>query len=204
MLLKIHPENPELRKIKQVVDCLKNGGIIIYPTDTIYGMGCDIYNHKAVEKLCRLKEANPKKVNLSFVCHNLSHLSEFTIPFDRSIYKLMHKNLPGPFTFILKANNTVPKLFKNNKKTVGIRVPDNNIARNIVAHLGNPIVSTSLKHTDDILTYMTDPELIYERYQKQVDLVIDGGFGNNLASTVVDCTQGSEWEVLREGAGILQ
>ena len=202
MLIEINQDNPDERKIKQVVKCLEDGGIIIYPTDTIYGIGCDIFNARAVERICQLKGVKPKKVNLSFVCYDLSHLSDFTTQFDKSVFKLMSRNLPGPFTFILKGNNTVPKLFKSSKKTVGVRVPDNNIPRAIVKALGRPILTTSLKHDDEILEYMTDPELIYEKYYKLVDMVIDGGFGDNEPSTVVDCT-GGEWEILRQGKGEL-
>jgi len=202
MLLHIHPDNPSDRKIQQVVECLRNGGIIIYPTDTIYGIGCDIFNTKAIERICQLKGINPKKTNLSFVCNDLSQLANFTMPLEKSVFKLMKKHLPGPFTFILPANNEVPKLLKSKKKTVGIRVPDNNITQQIVAALGNPILSTSLKDTDEVLEYKTDPELIYELYHKQVDIVIDGGFGDNQPSTVVDCLSG-EPEILRQGKGIL-
>ncbi len=202
MLLKIHPDNPSERKIQQVVDCLKDGGIIIYPTDTIYGIGCDIFNSKAVERICQIKGIDSKKANLSFVCHDLSHLSDFAAQFDKATYKVMAKHLPGAFTFILKANNTVPKLFKSKKKTVGIRVPDHNVPRSIVQLLGNPILTTSLKHNDEILEYATDPEFIYEEYHKLVDIVIDSGFGDNQPSTVVDCTSG-EMEILRQGKGEL-
>ena len=202
MLIEINQDNPDERKIKEIVKCLEDGGIIIYPTDTIYGIGCDIFNAKAVERICQLKGVKPKKVNLSFVCYDLSHLSDFTTQFDKSVYKLMSRNLPGPFTFILNANNTVPKLFKSSKKTVGVRVPDNNIPRAIVQALGRPILTTSLKHEDEVLEYMTDPELIYEKYYKLVDIVIDGGFGDNEPSTVVDCTK-SNWEIVRQGKGQL-
>jgi len=202
MLIEINQENPDERKIKQIVKCLEDGGIIIYPTDTIYGIGCDIFNAKAVERICQLKGVKPKKVNLSFVCYDLSHLSDYTMQFDKSIYKLMSRNLPGPFTFILKGNNTVPKLFKSSKKTIGVRVPDNNIPRAIVEALGRPILTTSLKNDDEVLEYMTDPELIYEKYYKLVDMVIDGGFGDNEPSTVVDCTK-TDWEIIRQGKGEL-
>lgn len=203
MLIRIHPENPNERQINQVVDILKEGGIIIYPTDTVYGLGCDINNSKAVERIARLKGIKLEKANFSFICYDLSHLSDFTKPLNNDVFKLMKRNLPGPFTFILEANNNVPKLFKSKKKTVGIRIPENNIAREIVRILGNPIMSTSIYDTDDIIEYTTDPELIYERYESQVDAVIDGGYGNNMASTVVDCTNNGI-EIIREGIGQLE
>ena len=153
MLNEIHPKNPDERKIKQVVDCLKNGGLIIYPTDTVYGLGCDIYNTKAIEKLARLKGIKPEKANFSFICNDLSHISEYTIGLETTVFKLMKRTLPGPFTYILKANNSIPKLFKNNKKTVGVRIPDNQIARTIVKELGNPIVSTSIHNGDAIMIF---------------------------------------------------
>ena len=202
MLLKIHPENPQEKKIQQVVECLKDGGVIIYPTDTVYGLGCDIFKQKAVEKIARIKELNIKKHNFSFICSDLSHLSDFTKPIDRSIYKLMKKALPGAFTFILNANNTIPKLFKNNRKTVGIRVPNHQITRNIVELLGNPILTTSIHDNDNIVEYSTDPELIYDKYKKQVDIVIDGGCGNLVPSTIVDYSKG-EIEIIRQGLGKL-
>lgn len=201
MYLEIHPENPEARKIAKVVKCLQDGGIIIYPTDTIYGLGCDINNAKAIDRIYKLKGLDPKKANLSFICKDLSHLSDYTLPFGKPIYKLMNRNLPGAFTFILKANNSVPKLLKSKKKTVGIRVPDNTIALAIVEALGNPILSTSLHHTDELLQYPTDPNEIFHEYQKQVDMVVAGENGKNLASTVVDCTEGVE--IIRQGAGEL-
>lgn len=202
MLLKIHPENPQEKKIQQVVECLKDGGVIIYPTDTVYGLGCDIFKQKAVEKIARIKELNIKKHNFSFICSDLSHLSDFTKPIDRSIYKLMKKALPGAFTFILNANNTIPKLFKNNRKTVGIRVPNHQITRNIVELLGNPILTTSIHDNDNIVEYSTDPELIYDKYKKQVDIVIDGGCGNLVPSTIIDYSKG-EIEIIRQGLGKL-
>lgn len=202
MLLRIHPENPQEKNIQQVVECLKDGGVIIYPTDTVYGIGCDIFKQKAVEKIARIKELNIKKHNFSFICSDLSHLSDFTKPIDRSTYKLMKKALPGAFTFILNANNTIPKLFKNNRKTVGIRVPNHRITRNIVELLGNPILTTSINDNDTILEYSTDPELIYQKHKKQVDIVIDGGCGNLVPSTIVDCSKG-EIEIIRQGLGKL-
>jgi tRNA threonylcarbamoyl adenosine modification protein (Sua5/YciO/YrdC/YwlC family) len=200
MLLTIHPENPELRKIKQVVDVLAQGGLVIYPTDTVYGLGCDIYNQKAIERLCRLKGVKPDKMSFSFICNDLSHISEYTLNLDTPTYKIMKRALPGPYTFILKANNSIPKLFKNNKRTVGIRVPDHAIPRAIVEALGHPIITTSIHHDDEILDYITEPYLIEERFGKLVDIVIDGGTGGIEPSTVVDCTQG-EAIVLREGKG---
>lgn len=200
MLLKIYNNNPNERAIQQVVDVLKRGGLIIYPTDTIYGLGCDITNQKAIEKIYSLRGMKADKANLSFICYDLSHISDYIKPIDNSTFRLLKKALPGAFTFIFEANNNVPKLLSSRKKTVGIRVPDNNIAREIVRQLGNPIVSASIHDEDEILEYSTDPELIYEKYKDKVDLVIDGGYGDNLASTVVDCTSG-DFEILRQGKG---
>lgn len=203
MLIRLFNENPNPRDVRQIVEVLRNGGIIIYPTDTVYGMGCDITNFKAVEKVARIKGVKVEKANFSFICSDFSHLSDFTKPISSSTFKLMKKNLPGPFTFILEANNNVPKYFKGKKKTVGIRVPDNNIIRDIVAELGNPILSTSIHDEDEILEYTTDPELIYEKYQDLVDVVIDGGYGELIPSTILDCTQ-DDIEVMREGKGLLE
>lgn len=203
MLLRLYNENPNPREIRKVVDILHEGGIIIYPTDTIYGLGCDITNPKAVEKVARFKGVKIEKANFSFICSDLSHISDYTKPISNTVFKLMKKNLPGPFTFILEANTNVPKYFKGKKKTVGIRVPDNNIIRNIVYELGNPILSTSIRDEDDILEYTTDPELIYEKYKDFADLVIDGGHGELIPSTVVDCT-GDTIEITREGKGMLE
>lgn len=200
MLLKIHSENPESRNLRKVIECLKNGGVIIYPTDTVYGLGCDIYNHDAVERVYKIKGIKPEFANLSFICHDFSHLSDFTRQIDTPIFRVMRKALPGPFTFILKANSNVPKLFKSRKKTVGIRIPDNNICRAIVKELGYPIVSTSIHDDDRIIDYTTDPELIHEKYKKIVDIVVDGGFGKNIASTVIDCSEGG-FNVIRRGLG---
>jgi len=202
MLVKLFNENPNLREILKIVDVLRKGGLIIYPTDTVYGLGCDITNAKAVEKVARIKNVKVEKNNFSFICSDLSHISDFTKPISNSVFKLMKKNLPGPFTFILEANNNVPKYFKN-KKTVGIRVPDNNIIREIVRELGNPILSTSIHDEDEILEYTTDPELIYEKYQDIAEIVIDGGYGELIPSTIVDCT-GEEILIVREGKGILE
>ena len=202
MLLRIHPENPSQRQINTVVDCLRSGGIIIYPTDTIYGLGCDIYNKKAVEQIAQYKGIKKEKANFSFICSDLSHISDFTRPINNDVYKLMRKNLPGPFTFILNANNNVPKLFQSKKKQVGIRVPDNNIIRTIVEELGNPILSSSVKDEDEIVEYTTDPELIYEKFKNIADIVIDGGYGDNEPSTILDCTQ-DEIVIVRQGKGEL-
>lgn len=202
MLIKIYPENPNPKAIEQVVDVLKRGGIIIYPTDTVYGLGCDITNQKAIERICRIRGIKPEKANFSFICSDLSHISDYVKPIDTTVFRLLKKALPGPFTFIFNASNNVPKLLSSNKKTVGIRVPDNNIAREIVKILGNPILSTSIKDDDELVEYSTDPELIHEKYEDLVDLVIDGGYGDNEPSTVVDCTNG-DFEIIREGKGIL-
>ena len=200
MLLRIYAENPNPKEIKKVVDCLRNGGVIIYPTDTVYGIGCDVNNKKAMERVCRIKGLDIKKHNLAFVCYDLSHISVFTKQLSTSTYKLMKKTLPGPYTFILEANNSVPKLFKNSKKEIGIRIPDNNIPREIVKELGNPIATTSVKDKDMLIEYSTDPELIYEHFNKLVDIVIDGGYGEAIASTIVDCTNNNP-EIIRKGKG---
>ncbi|MGB0864697.1 MAG: L-threonylcarbamoyladenylate synthase [Saprospiraceae bacterium] len=204
MLLKIHPENPEMRKIVKAVQILQKGGVIIYPTDTLYGLGCDIHNTRALERICRIKGIKMRKSNFSFICNDLSHLSEYTAPIDNSTFRLLKKVLPGPFTFILKASSTVAKLFRNNKKTVGIRIPNTQIAQMLVKELGRPILSTTLntKEMGEFLEYYTDPEDIYDAYKHQVDLVIDGGYGNQNPSTVVDCSKG-EPIILRQGIGIL-
>ncbi len=203
MLLKIYPENPNARHIRMVVECLMDGGIIIYPTDTVYGLGCDIFQPKAIERIALLKGIKAEKANFSFICHDLSQLSDFSKPIPNNVFKLMRNNLPGPFTFILNASNSVPKLIQSKKKTVGIRIPDNNIPRVIVQELGHPIMSTSIHDEDEILEYTTDPELIYEKYSKLVDIVIDGGYGDNEPSTVVDCTE-DEPVIVREGKGELK
>lgn len=202
MLVKLFNENPNPREILRIVDVLRDGGIIIYPTDTVYGLGCDITNARAVEKVARIKGVKVEKNNFSFICSDLSHLADYTKPIPNPIFKLMKKNLPGPFTFLLEANNNLPKYFKG-KKTVGIRVPDNNIIREIVRQLGNPILSTSIKDDDEILEYTTDPELIDEKYGEITDLVIDGGYGELIPSTVVDCTS-DNIEIKREGKGVLE
>jgi tRNA threonylcarbamoyl adenosine modification protein (Sua5/YciO/YrdC/YwlC family) len=203
LFLEIHPDNPEERKIKQVTKIIENGGLVIYPTDTLYGLGCDITNSKAVERICRIKGIKPQKANFSFICSDLSNISFYTKPFGSSVYKAMRKNLPGPFTFILKASSQVPKMLKNNRKNVGIRVPNSPIVTQLVAGLENPIMSTSITNLDDDITpYPTDPYEIYEAYKNVVDVVIDGGFGGNIPSTVVDCTEDFP-EVIREGLGTL-
>jgi tRNA threonylcarbamoyl adenosine modification protein (Sua5/YciO/YrdC/YwlC family) len=202
MLIKIYPDNPNEKVIQQVVDVLKKGGIIIYPTDTVYGMGCDISNSKAIDKICKIRGIKPEKANFSFICYDLSHISDFTRQIDNETFRVIKKALPGPFTFIFNANKNVPKLLSSNKKTVGIRVPDNTIAREIVKMLGNPILSTSIHDDDEIIEYSTDPELIHEKYKDIVDLVIDGGYGDNEPSTIVDCSVG-DFEILRQGKGKL-
>jgi tRNA threonylcarbamoyl adenosine modification protein (Sua5/YciO/YrdC/YwlC family) len=199
-LVQIHPDNPDPKRIQQVVETLKKGGVIIYPTDSVYSIGCDLMNPKALERVARIKDIKLEKANFSIICFDLSHISEYAKHIENPVFKLMKKALPGPYTFILNASSNVPKIFQSKKKTIGIRVPDNNIAREIVRTLGNPIVSTSVHDDDEIIEYTTDPELIFERYEKLVDLVINGGFGQLHASTVVDCTSG-EPEVIREGIG---
>jgi tRNA threonylcarbamoyl adenosine modification protein (Sua5/YciO/YrdC/YwlC family) len=198
MLIRIHPENPQERLIRQVVDILKQGGIVIYPTDTIYGLGCDIYQHKAVERICCIKNVEPQKANLSFVCYDLSDLSHYARQLDTPVYRMLKQYLPGPYTFILEASKEVPKILKTKKDTVGIRIPDNTIARCIVKELGNPILSATLpgEYVEDY----TDPEIINDKFQKLVDVVIDGGIGGMVPSTIVDFSKG-EPELIREGAG---
>lgn len=203
MFLRINPDNPEGRKINQAVEVLKKGGVIIYPTDTVYAFGCDIFQQKAVDRICHLRGMNPKKARLSFICQDIAEMSEYTPQIDNQTFKLLKKNLPGPFTFVLKAGNKLPKILKNNKKTVGIRVPENNIVMAILEALGNPMLTASLKSDDEILEYFTDPYDINEDFKKLVDIVIDGGIGGNVPSTVVDCTQG-DFEILRDGAGELE
>lgn len=199
-LLEINPDNPQHNRIEEVVKCLRKGGVIIYPTDTVYGMGCDITQPRAIERICRIKGIKVEKANLSFVCHDLSHLSDYSKQIDNAVFKVMKKVLPGPFTFILKASSNVPRLISPKKKTVGIRIPNHQIPLEIVKLLGNPIITTSIKDDDDVIEYTTDPSLIFEKYEKLVDMVIDAGFGQNEASTVLDCTSG-DIEILREGLG---
>ena len=203
MLIRIHPDNPDHRQILKVVEVLKQGGVIIYPTDTVYGIGCDISKARAIERIARIKGIRPEKSNFSFICHDLSHLSDYTRHINNATFKLIKRNLPGPFTFILEANNNVPRIFKNKKKTVGIRIPDHNIPLDIVRELNNPILTTSLHDTDLVIDYTTDPELIHENMGNQVDMVIDGGFGNNVPSTIVDCTS-FPYSILRNGLGVLE
>jgi tRNA threonylcarbamoyl adenosine modification protein (Sua5/YciO/YrdC/YwlC family) len=200
MLLKIYNENPNPREIEKVVSVLRDGGIVVYPTDTLYGMGCDALNVRAVEKICDLKGINPQKSNLSIICNDLSAISEYA-RVDTPTFKLMKRNLPGPFTFILPTTSSLPKIYKN-KKTVGIRIPDNPIIREIARVLGNPVLSTSVKDEGEEVEYTTDPELIHEKWSDIVDVVIDGGFGGIEPSTVVDCTS-DEPEIVRQGKGVL-
>lgn len=197
--IKLYNENPNEKEIAKIVDVLRNGGLIIYPTDTVYGLGCDITNTKALEKIARIKGVKLEKANFSFVCSDLKNLSDYVKQIDSSTFKLLKRALPGAYTFIMQGNNNLPKDFKK-KKTVGIRVPDNLIARTIVERLGNPIVSTSIYDEDDVIEYTTDPELIFEKWQNLVDIVIDGGYGDNTASTVIDLS-GDEPVIIREGKG---
>ncbi len=201
--MRIHSEDPGDRQILKLVEILKQDGVIIYPTDTVYGFGCDISKAKAVERIARLKGIRLEKSNFSFICHDLSHLSIYTRHIDNQTFKLMKKYLPGPYTFILPASNNIPKIFKNKKKTVGIRIPDHNIPLEIVKQLGNPLLTTSIHDIDHVLDYTTDPELIHENLGHLVDVVIDGGFGNNIPSTVVDCT-GETPTIIREGLGVFE
>ncbi|MGO1242539.1 MAG: L-threonylcarbamoyladenylate synthase [Sphingobacterium sp.] len=203
MLIRIYEDNPNAKAITEAVNVLKKGGVIIYPTDTVYGIGCDITNHRAIERLCQIRGLNPAKSNLSFICHDLTAISNFTRPFDTAVFRVLKKALPGPFTFIFNASGQVPKLLSSKKKTVGIRVPNNNIVRAIVQELGNPIITSSIHDEDEIIEYSTDPELIHEKYEDLVDLVIDGGYGDNVASTIIDLTNG-EFEVVREGKGDIE
>ncbi|HEY9221675.1 MAG TPA: L-threonylcarbamoyladenylate synthase [Lutibacter sp.] len=198
-LIKIYNENPNEREIDKVVKILQKGGLIIYPTDTVYGLGCDITNTKAMERVAQLKGLKLDKANFSFICYDLSNLSDYVKQIDTPAYKILKKALPGPYTFVLPSSTNLPKAFKN-KKTVGIRIPNNNIIRELVKKLGNPIVSTSIYDEDDLLEYTTDPELIYEKWGNKVDIVIDGGYGSNIPSTVIDLSEG-EITVLREGLG---
>lgn len=201
--IRLYEQNPDPKRVRQVVDVLRNGGVIIYPTDTVYGLGCDITNQRAVERICKIKGINPKKHNFSFVCADLSNIAQYTRVITKPVFKMMKKAFPGPFTFILEASSLVPKILHSNKKTVGIRVPDHSIPKAIVEELGQPILSTSIYDEDEVIEYSTDPELIFEKYQHLVDLVIDGGYGQNVASTILDCT-GDEVEVIRQGLGQLE
>ncbi len=199
-ILEIHPVNPEQRKIDQVVEALELGALIVYPTDTVYGIGCDIYNSKAIAKLIQVLGIKGKQMNLSFICNDLSHISEYVKGPDNASFKLMKKYLPGPFTFILESSSRVPKILNVKKKTVGIRIPDNNIIRQMVRSLGNPIITSSLKLDDDIVEYPTDPAEIFEMYKNKADIIIDGGYGHNVPSTIIDCTK-PNYEIIRQGLG---
>jgi len=199
MLLHIHPDNPQPRLIKQLAECLRDGGIIIYPTDTIYGIGCDILQPKAVEKICRIKNIDPAKAQLSFICKDLSHLSDYTKSIDTPLYRMLKNHLPGAFTFILPASKQVPKILQSKKSTIGLRVPDNNICRDLGDALGNPILSASLP--GEMVEDYTDPEVIFENFKDRVDFVIDGGNGGMVPSTIIDCTT-DDWTVIRQGLGI--
>ena len=201
--IRLYEENPDPKKVKQAVDILRDGGVVIYPTDTVYGMGCDITNQRAVEKICKIKGINPKKHNFSIICADLGNIAQYTRVITKPVFKMMKKGLPGPFTFILEASNVVPKILHSNKKTIGIRVPAHTIPRLLVEELGHPILTTSIRDEDDVVEYSTDPELIFEKYQYLVDLVIDGGYGQNVASTILDCT-GDEVEIIRQGLGQLE
>ncbi|MAO38310.1 MAG: threonylcarbamoyl-AMP synthase [Zunongwangia sp.] len=201
-IIRIYNENPNPREITKVVKTLRNGGLVIYPTDTVYGLGCDITNNSALEKIAQIKGVKLEKANFSFICHDLSNLSDYVKQIDTSTFKILKRCLPGPYTFILPGNNNLPTVFKK-KKTVGIRVPDNNICRAIVAELGNPIVSTSIRDEDEVIEYTTDPELIQEKWDNLVDIVIDGGYGDNIPSTVIDLTT-DQPEVVREGKGSIE
>jgi tRNA threonylcarbamoyl adenosine modification protein (Sua5/YciO/YrdC/YwlC family) len=199
MFLKVYPENPQDRYIQIIKECILSGGIIIYPTDTIYGLGCDIFQHKAIERICRIKQIDPAKAQLSFVCYDLSDLSMYTKSISTPLYRVLKNHLPGPYTFILPASKEVPKILKSRKNSIGLRVPDNLIARTIVHSLGHPVLSTSLP--GEFVEEYTDPEIIYEHFKNQVDIVIDGGLGNMIPSTIIDFTSG-EAEVIRKGAGV--
>lgn len=198
MLIQIHPDNPQPRLTRQVAECLKDGGVIIYPTDTIYGLGCDINQHKAIERICKIKNVDPQKAQLSFICRDLSHLSDYTKSIDTPLYRILKSYLPGPYTFILPASKQVPKILQSKKSTIGLRVPDNIICQHILDELGNPILSASLP--GDMVEEYTDPEVMYEKFGDKVDFVIDGGIGSMVPSTVVDCTT-KEWTVIRQGQG---
>ncbi len=202
MLIKIYPENPNQREVQKAAEILRNGGVIIYPTDTVYGIGCSIDKPKAIQRVARIRGINLTKANFSFIFYDLSHISDYTRHISNNAFRMLKRYLPGPFTFILESNNNIPKIFKSRKKTVGIRIPDNKVIREIVRELGNPILSSSIHDEDDIIEYTTDPELIHEKYAELVDAVIDGGFGDNEASTVIDCSN-EEFELLRQGKGVL-
>ena len=198
MLLHIHPQNPQPRQIKTVVETLNDGGIIIYPTDTIYGLGCDILQHKAIEKVCRIKKVDPKKAQLSFICSDISHLSEYAKQLPTATYRILKEYLPGPYTFILPASKMVPKILQSKKDTIGLRIPDNQIALDIIRELGRPILSASLP--GDVVEDYTDPEVMHENFRKEVDMIVDGGIGGTIPSTIIDCT-GKEPVLERQGLG---
>ncbi|GJM62089.1 MULTISPECIES: L-threonylcarbamoyladenylate synthase [Persicobacter] len=199
-LIRLYPENPEPRKIIQIAEALRDGAVIIYPTDTVYGIGCDIMNAKAVDRVCRIKGVKTNKAQLSFICYDISDIAQYTRSIPTPVFKVLKKALPGPYTFLFPASTQVPKIISAKKKMVGIRIPDNNIPRDIVRELGNPIVTTSIRDEDEVIEYTTDPELIYEKFGNLVDIIIDGGYGNNVASTILDTSSGSI-EVVREGLG---
>ncbi len=201
MFIRLFEDNPNAKDVLKVVGILEKGGVIIYPTDTVYAIGCDIYNVKAVQRVAQLKGVKPEKANFSMICRDLSNISEYA-KVGNEVFKVMKRALPGPFTFILNATNKLPNVLMNRRKTIGIRVPDNRIVMAIVEELGRPLLTTSVRDEDEVIEYMTDPELIYEKYEHRVDLVIDGGYGRNVASTVVDCT-GEMIEILRQGLGEL-
>ena len=198
MLLHLHPDNPQPRNIKTIVECLLDGGVIIYPTDTIYGLGCDIFQHKAIERICQIKQVDPAKAQLSFICYDLSDLSKYTKSISTPLYRMLKNYLPGPYTFILPASKQVPKILKSKKDTIGLRVPDNNIARSLVKELGHPILGSSLP--GDMVEEYTDPEMIHDKFGHVVDIVVNGGIGGIVPSTIVDCT-GDEPQVIRKGLG---
>ena len=201
MILKMNPTTPPRRHLEHIQGLLKDGGVIIYPTDTVYAIGCDMYNQKAIDRLCRIVGKKPEEANLALICYDLSNISEYTVPFSNGVYKLMRSHLPGPYTFVLKTNNKVPRLFKNKKREIGIRVPDNHIPREIVRHFGNPIVTASVYYRlNGFEDYLTDPEELHQHYGKLVDAVVDGGPGGKEASTVIDCRNDTP-EVIREGKG---
>lgn len=203
MFLKLYPDNPNPRYVKMILECLEDDGLVIFPTDTIYAIGCSMKSTKALERMARIKGVKKEKANFSFIFHDLSMLSEFTKPINNDVFKMMKRNLPGPFTFIVEANNNIPKLFKNNKKTIGIRIPDQPIITNIVRELSYPIITTSVMDEDEISGHLTDPEDIFDAYKDKVDIIIDGGFGDKVESTVVDCTD-NEIVILRQGKGTLE
>ncbi len=203
MLLKIHPENPNERQIAQVVNILKKGGTVIFPTDSVYGLGCDVTKPKAIERVAKIKGIKLEKSNFSFICYDLSHLSDYARHVSNPTFKLMKRYLPGPYTFILEAGSNVPRFFRSKKKTIGIRIPENNIIRDIVKELGNPVLTTSIHDEDELLDYTTDPELIYEHYKNVVDCVIDGGYGKNEPTTIVDCSRDEPY-IVRQGIGEIE